>query len=284
MKRSLERRKSLENDDGSLHLRYYIFDWDDNVVHMPTRIWMEDVATGSAVPLSTSDYALRRSDPALRHSKDAFREFQDGTGDFQADLAKAMGGPKWQAPAYNAFKEAVMEGRLFSIVTARGHRENTLRQAVSKFIDEILTDDEKQAMLQSLREFKMIASEDAGTDIRTQYLNLCCFVGVSNPEFQKLSDTTKTEDGKKYAIRQFVKSTVDMSEEVFVQQGKKIGSISFGMSDDDHKNVEVVDALMRDELSPLYTRVKFVVFNTGGGKVKRLRPHISDPGSISVQA
>ena len=64
---------------------------------------------------------------------------------------------------------------------------------------------------------------------------------------------------------------------VFSQKGKRIQGISFGMSDDDHKNVEAIDALMRDELSPLYRNVKFVVFDTGGGTVKRLRQHLSDP-------
>ena len=74
------------------------------------------------------------------------------------------------------------------------------------------------------------------------YLNMCQFVGVSNTGFKESSGTTSTEKGKRYAIRHFVKAMVDMSHEVERRMGKRIDGISFGMSDDDRKNVEAVNS------------------------------------------
>jgi hypothetical protein len=133
-----------------------------------------------------------------------------------------------------------------------------------------------------LREFCKHASREVDEETLVKdFLALCHFKGVSNPDFVKTTGIKATEEGKKYAIRNFVKAVFDISQEVFGKPGMGVASISFGMSDDDRKNVETVDALMRDELSlaKYHTRVKFVVFDTGigGGKVRRLKPHFSDP-------
>merc|ERR1719401_2629694 len=115
-------------------------------------------------------------------------------------------------------------------------------------------------MLQSLHEFNALASTPIDDDRALEkYLRLCHFVGVSSPDFQRNTGVEHPEEGKRYAIRRCVESTLAMAEEAFSQKGMPISSISFGMSDDDKKNVAAVEALMRDELSPAYPHVKFVV-------------------------
>jgi len=42
--------------EGSPDLKYYAFDWDDNIVHMPTKILLKDV-NGREVGMSTDDFA-----------------------------------------------------------------------------------------------------------------------------------------------------------------------------------------------------------------------------------
>ena len=45
--------------------KYYIFDWDDNILHMPTKIRMEyrpDGGEWRPVEMSTSTFALVRAD------------------------------------------------------------------------------------------------------------------------------------------------------------------------------------------------------------------------------
>lgn len=274
-------KRPLETDAG-LNLRYYIFDWDDNVVHMPTRIWMEDVETGSPVPLSTADYARRRNDASLRHAENAFREFRDETGDFESDLAKAMAGETWKGPAFYAFKQAVTGGRLFAIVTARGHAAETMRRGIESFINKVLSDVEKKDMYDNLRKFNELASlTSCEGRLLQDYLRVCEFIGVSHPDFVKRTGLTAIEENKKAAIRMFVKDRVEFARKTY---GSRVTAMSFGMSDDDRKNVAAVDAFMRDELSPEYAGIKFVVFDTGdrSGKVKRLKPHISDPDNFSL--
>ena len=55
----------VNEEVSSRDLKYYIFDWDDNILHMPTKIRMEhlDPETGEwrPVEVSTSTFALVRS-------------------------------------------------------------------------------------------------------------------------------------------------------------------------------------------------------------------------------
>ena len=52
----------VENRD----FKYYIFDWDDNILHMPTKIRMEhredENGEWTPVEVSTSTFALVRAD------------------------------------------------------------------------------------------------------------------------------------------------------------------------------------------------------------------------------
>lgn len=266
--------KPLVGDDGKLHLNYYLFDWDDNIVYMPTRIWMEDVNDGTEVSFSTTEFATRRHDPKLKTTETSFREFGDDTGDFGGDLKKAMQGSMWKGPAFKDFKVAVMTGRLFAIITARGHSEDIMREAVSDFIDQILSKDEYDQMLESLKEFKSIAGEVSDIkSVKREYLASCRFIGVQNPSVKEKSGAQSVEEGKRMAIRGFVNYVVDNNNKVFGEKHKGF-DMSFGMSDDDQKNIEAVDGLMREELSLLHPNVKFVAFNTGGDKLSRMKSHL----------
>ena len=46
--------------EGSPDLKYYAFDWDDNIVHMPTKIIVKD-DKGEEVGMSTEDFAEYRA-------------------------------------------------------------------------------------------------------------------------------------------------------------------------------------------------------------------------------
>jgi hypothetical protein len=42
-------------------MKYYAFDWDDNLMYMPTKIYLKD-ENGNSVGMSTEDFAEYRSD------------------------------------------------------------------------------------------------------------------------------------------------------------------------------------------------------------------------------
>ena len=60
-KKNIQSSSLLEgfDDAGSPDLKYYAFDWDDNLMYMPTKIILKD-DNGNEVPMSTEDFAEHR--------------------------------------------------------------------------------------------------------------------------------------------------------------------------------------------------------------------------------
>ena len=47
------------DEQGTPDMKYYAFDWDDNIVHMPTKI-MVKTESGDEIGMSTDDFAEYR--------------------------------------------------------------------------------------------------------------------------------------------------------------------------------------------------------------------------------
>ena len=89
-------------------LKYYIFDWDDNILHMPTKMRMErreGDGPWRPVELSTATFALVRSDTEHYRApggkwREAFRNFEDSPQrdnfleDTRAALARIAAGDR----------------------------------------------------------------------------------------------------------------------------------------------------------------------------------------------
>ena len=74
-----------KNSGKDIHLKYYIFDWDDNILHMGTTINMQkfykETNTWDNVEVSTADFAIFRTDSENYRIPSK----EDGTPDY--DLA-----------------------------------------------------------------------------------------------------------------------------------------------------------------------------------------------------
>ena len=279
--------------------QYYIFDWDDNIIHMPTKIRMEHLqADGSWAmeDLTTAEYALARNDtkhyraPADGGWNEAFKYFSDAPDanyflcDTIAALEKIEHGEK-PGPSYRALKKTLREGRLFAIVTARGHSEKTLELAVRVFIKYALSDYERAEMMSNLRGYRKHFDHvsEFGTDAEEldYYLSQCQFSGVMQ---RKYFDRVKTDPiylerikenpsarfpelAKEYAIRDFV-------EHIF-HTLKKTGNVgkpvSIGFSDDDSANVKTISSYIEDYLSKRFKGFKFVVYDTSDRTLEKGR-------------
>ena len=276
--------------------KYYIFDWDDNILHMPTRIYMEKLGPdGRWTPttVSTGTFALVRADeahyrmPADGGREAAFRDFQDEPDaetadsafirDTRAALARVAAGEP-PGPSFKTLRKTLREGRIFAIVTARGHASRTIRDAVRIFIDTVLTPDEREEMLTNLRGYRYCFDkvECFGTDEEEldYYLSMCRYHAVTSPDFKeklsgdsdfgaRLADATsaqKPELAKEFAIRDFV-------EHLFrtLRRTGGVGShqVAIGFSDDDAGNVNAVSNYIRHELASRFSSCKFVVYDTG---------------------
>ncbi|MBR2839139.1 MAG: hypothetical protein IKE55_10175 [Kiritimatiellae bacterium] len=272
--------------------KYYIFDWDDNILHMPTKIRMEHRTDGGEwrpVEMSTSTFALIRADvehyrpPSEGGWAAAFADFEDrpGRNTFIEDTVAAMERVEHGArpgPSYNALKRTLREGRLFAIVTARGHSAATIEKAVRVFIRYALTEDERAEMMGNLRGYRRwidgVADDAFGTDAEEldYYLGMCRYAAVTNTLFkermendpiyrEKLATATtasRPELAKEFAIRDFVEHVFHMLR----RAGRLDRSVSIGFSDDDPGNVKAVSSYIRAELSKRFQGIKFVVYDT----------------------
>jgi hypothetical protein len=284
-------RSDVNYDVATRDFKFYIFDWDDNILHMPTKIHLEqqdEDGDWHPVEVSTSVFALVRTDPRYRMPPggraEAFREFQDvvdDSGDLsfirdtRAALARVKAGEK-PGPSFETLRKTLREGRIFAIVTARGHEPETLREAVKMFIDEVLTPDERTAMMRSLRGYRWWLDKmtDFGTDEEEldYYLSMCRYHAVTNPGFfeqmksdgdfggryEKASGVERPELAKEFAIRDFVEHVFH----VLKRTGGLGRSVSVGFSDDDAGNVRAVSDYIKEELVKRFQGFKFVVYDT----------------------
>jgi len=278
---------SEEHDDinyavAERDLKYYIFDWDDNILHMPTHIHLERrTEEGEWVPhsVSTAVFSVIRADQENYRAppdgwEDAFRDFRDIDVDnenvFLRDTRTAIDrvvheGEK-AGPSFEKFRLTLTEGRLFAIVTARGHSPAIIREGVEYFIETVLTPAEKQTMLRNLRGYMACFapeySTDSDEDVLEYYLDHNKYHGVMSPQFRAMmgkepAASPNTEEGKQFAIKDFVEHVIAITRATGLNR-----PLSVGFSDDDEGNVQAVESYVRDMLSNEFPEVKFVVYYT----------------------
>ena len=285
-------RSDVNYDVATRDFKYYIFDWDDNILHMPTKIHLEekgDDGRWHPVEVSTSVFAIVRTDSRYRlppgGHEEAFKEFSDVVDvksgdvsfirDTKAALQRIKEGEK-PGPSFETLRKTLREGRIFAIVTARGHASETLREAVKLFIDEVLTDDERTSMMRSLRGYRWWLDKrtEFGSDEEEldYYLSMCRYHAVTNPMFfrqmesdcdfggkyAEASSAERPELAKEFAIRDFVEHVFH----VLKRTGGLGRPVSVGFSDDDARNVKAVSDYIRDELVRRFRGFKFVVYDT----------------------
>lgn len=298
--------KKVNTEVAGRDFKYYIFDWDDNILHMPTRIHLEKKGRDGVwrpVRVSTTTFALVRTDeahyrmPSTGGREAAFRDFQDPPGaavedgdlsfirDTRAALAKVRAGEP-PSPSFETLRKTLREGRLFAIVTARGHAASTICRAVRLFIDEVLTCEEREEMLANLRGYRYCFDKvnAFGTDEQEidYYLGMCRYHAVTSPDFKEmLSDNAdfcarmaeapsaqRPELAKEFAIRDFVDHLFRTMQRTGGVGGRQV---AIGFSDDDPGNVKAVSEFIRDELSRRYSSFKFVVYDTSDAELSNGR-------------
>jgi hypothetical protein len=283
--------KRIINEEREL--RMYGLDWDDNILRMPTKIYLKD-DLGEVVGMATDDFAEYRhligKEPfdyeghsIVGFDDDAFRDFTHPET-FLTDTKKAIEKGRF-APSVDKFKENLIYGNPFSIITARGHNPQVLKKGVRLFIDMMLTDSEKETMVDNIKDalqyektFSPSFLQRLDTLSDDQVIDLYLdergeYYPVSSTEFGERFNlpisggAANPEHAKKVAIGHFV-DKVFKNVEKLVQSGE-YKKVSFGFSDDDVRNVKASIEFLEDELSKMYPEIHFVVYDTSeGGKRK----------------
>jgi len=287
----IRRYSSFNEAKRDFKLHYYAFDWDDNLLHMPTVIHMDrKVGDGwSPIDVSTAEFATVRNDKEnyrLRNNDPvfAFSEFRDygsrGDRAFLEDTMDAVSQGRF-GPSWDAFIKCLTEGALFAIVTARGHEPESIKSAVKYIVDQVLTEDQQFLMYSNCLKhaylFSPYESEEleripkgklSETELIKDYLDNCDYYGVSSDSFARefgQSTAANPEMAKQQALDRFI--------EKCNRFGKKLGvkSVSVGFSDDDPKNVEHIQKFFKEKSALEYEddhQMKLSVFKTTDPKLK----------------
>jgi len=283
---------------GDRDFKYYIFDWDDNILHMPTRIHLEKrLPDNTWVPhvVSTSVFSLVRSDTAhyrlpQNNPDAAFVEFQDYANETESSflrdtrlaITRILQAHEKPAPSFRTFRKSLIEGRLFAIVTARGHAVETIKKGVRLFIDLVLTETEREEMLANLRGYRACfdhrTSFGSDEEELEYYLALNHYHAVTSPDFKERmahmspNAPASSEDRKQYAIRAFVEHVIHVLAKTGVPESRR--SISIGFSDDDAGNIAAAKRFLREEMARLYPGVKFCVYDTSDRTLEKGRKNV----------
>ncbi len=239
---------------------FYFFDFDDNIAVLATPILIFHKETGRAVKLSSREFGECSADIGR---KGVYKDYEirfDGPGNsfqhfrdkdlsliekllgqkqvFLQDLMWALGMPDyhWQGPSWSCFYHAVFNRRPISLITARGHHPETIKQGIRLMIEE-----------------RHLPHEP----------NYLALYPVNNPE-------VRDELGKGMDV-----SVAEMKQAAIRASVLKAFSIyghnpyhRFGMSDDDPNNVELIIKEMT-LLKREFPENSFFVFDTHKGQFVR---------------
>ena len=274
----------IDKENNKKHtLKYSCFDWDDNILFMPTKIHMEELVDNkwTKKDISTEKFAEIRSLDNWKSNDDSFIEFRDhgkrGSDAFLDDVKKAIK-EKTFGPSWDDFIKCIRNGNIFAIITARGHESESIRKGVEYIINNVMNDDDKNELISNLIAFNMLFfdkdeynydnSYEYYKNIKTKdmiklYLDKCYFIGVSSPNFVQNhgGDASNPEKGKVIAMDNFVNKINEYSKILDLEA-------KIGFSDDDKHNVKKIKKFF-NEISTNYDQIMFDVFDTSNKKIQK---------------
>lgn len=243
-------------EDGQPDLKYYAFDWDDNIVSMPTQIVLKS-EDGYDVNMSTEDFAEYRhkigkepfeynGETVVGYAENPYRNFGvEGDKKFIVDSLLATPGPSW-----DDFVECINGGSIFAIITARGHTPTILRDSIYNFIVTNHNGINAQTLISNLKEYRDLSGEVMKDDqlLIKEYLDMCKYYPVSYGE----GSASNPEEGKIKALREFINYVKYQSRKI----GQKVSFTNdvsnnfvpqIGFSDDDPGNIESIKSFLEKE-------------------------------------
>lgn len=252
------------------------FDWDDNIINMPTKIHLEKKVDGEweDYDVSTEDFRHERHNIDGKNMRLKSNAFEDFTTEIFINHTEDAIKNKEYGPSFEDFKEALINGSDFSIITARGVTKQTLIGGIKKLIDLTFSEDEKNQMRKNLGKRRMsldsyigrlILAAVSSQEFKNEYKSES---GAENPE------TAKPLAFEKY-VEKFVKSKLRKPSNE--RQGFKIG-----FSDDDKANLVKMEEFIKTKLLDKYPMVTFVLIDTSNPK-NVIRKSISKESEEELQ-
>jgi hypothetical protein len=260
------------------NLKYFIFDVDDNLLILNTPLHFQHFENGvwKNKNITSSDFAeIRKKYPDnymdniewKADQKYAFIEFGDtgprGSKAFLDDSIYAIKNKKF-GPSWDVLIRALIEGRLFAIITSRGHEPSSIRSVIEYIVKNVLTKNEQEEMKRNIQKFNIFFNVKAN-DIISQYLNSCYFMGITSNafvnDFNYFPQGKNLNQGKQDAINKFTTWV-----RKFAKRTKLPLSVSFSDDDVNYSNA-AKELFMRMEKSLDFPEM-FYVFDTSNKNIK----------------
>tara|TARA_R110001592_G_scaffold355320_1_gene655804 strand:+ start:437 stop:1306 length:870 start_codon:yes stop_codon:yes gene_type:complete len=254
------------------NIRAYSFDWDDNIINMPTIIKMLKKGDDGweKVDVTTEDFASLRNNKDYKLDTGAFDNFLEDEA-FLTDLEKALKSSSF-APSFDKFKEALIYANPISIITARGHKPETLRKGMDLVISHTFNEEELSNMVDNIQQTTPeLDGENPDITLKT-YLDGHDYHPVTSNSFADKfglegGSAANPEENKKIALRDYVTKIVVKTKEML---GTSYNKLSVGFSDDDLGNVNAMIPFIREVLQVEFPEVDFVVYDTSEGGMNKI--------------
>lgn len=246
--------------DRNFHLggrSFYFFDFDDNIAFLTTPLILFHKRDRHEILISSGDFAkfhnsIGQSDIYADYQidycdeKGTFRNFRDvdiseveklkgRTQIFVEDVAAALNFPdfQWKGPSWACFYHAAFNQRPVSVITARGHHPETIKDGVRVFV--------KKRVL----------------PLEPNYLSV---YPVSHRDTRKALGDEGLQFGTAELKQRAIRASVEKAIETYGYSPHH----RFGMSDDDPKNIElIVEEMTR--LKSRFPEMSFFMIETQNG-------------------
>lgn len=209
-----------------MEYKAYSFDLDDNLLKLPTLIYLED-ENGEEKEFTTHEYEKMRSsleELKLKITENSFRSFREDK-QFLTDIEKSTKAGSWR----NLVNCITKHASIFAIITAREHSPDTIREGLRRMIIKHISKEELDKFVTKFSEKYGIQAEGkTQEEILDIYLDLCKFYPVNNPKLREMFESTDVSELKSRAFEDFQSYIKEYVAEKF---GKDT-FVKIGFSDD----------------------------------------------------
>lgn len=265
-----------QEKDRNHHLggrSFYFFDFDDNIAFLSTPLILFHRDTKQEVNISSSDFAK------FHHQigkdgiyKDFVIDYCDNSGTFRnfrdrhihelealdgkrqvflEDVAHALGFPDfhWKGPSWECFYHATFNQRPVSVITARGHSPETIKNGISLFV------------------------QQSHLPVEPNYLSIY-------PVSHKKTRLELGDFDFNMSVAQLKQRAINASVRRAIDVYGYSDHHRFGMSDDDPKNVNLIIEEMT-KLKADFPKISFFVIETINGQF--IKHEITQSGTRSKE-
>jgi len=253
-----------------------MFDFDINLLRTDARLMVMHFVDGQWIPINVTDddWAWMKDDPSYKKNPnlDFYRQYSDEEGydTFKNQIIRAIQNPDNFGSAFLLWKNHVMHGVPFFMITARSHFPESMRDGMETLIRKTFNPSELDAMRQNFMDAGRIYGLEPtkgwwgeaycnGDNIIRNFMYGCEFFSVSSPYWAFRNNCSKVEYCKAMVVRSLVPYAVAFERAAQARGESQLSVMSF--YDDTKENVDAVEDEMK-MLAVEHPEICFRVYDT----------------------